>query len=122
MVLRRFPHRSTGQTQTYKVVGPAYMQDYVHAQALHGPVPPNYQVYYDYVDYPCLTRRFRNTETGEDDLGDPRLGDIPPGWVQKEEGSQWYINTETGKCCLEPRDQPEELRKKGVDFKRIVLV
>jgi hypothetical protein len=67
---------------------------------------------------------FLNRETEECHFDDPRLGQLPKGWV-KEKDRHWYlfINKQTGeKTRFDPRMTIKELTKQGIKLKELYLV
>lgn len=130
MILRESTLDSPSLYPQYSVIGPAYIHDLASAQALHGPIPSRYQSLLATRYFRDTTVRiwlwFRDVTTGERFPEDPRLGEILEEWelgIDFQEGElKWYRNKRTGLTSWEPCDELDELIKKGVDVREIVLI
>ena len=116
----------------HQVVGQCYVQGFMCAEALLGPMPEGWeyvlrlnQVIGGYE--PAFVHR----PSGRIQYEDPRLGQLPEGWrVKSHEGgdaSPIYVNESTGKICgkayyTDPRMTSEELKLRGVDMRTFRLV
>ena len=116
----------TPSTNTYQLIGRAYIPNLEHGDALRGRLPPNIKVHYGEDHNNRLMQVFTHLETGEVLPEDPRLGGLPEDWyrmdVEPGEETGLYKNRVTGEISREPRESVVELRKKGVDVRKIVLV
>ncbi|CZR66919.1 uncharacterized protein PAC_16820 [Phialocephala subalpina] len=105
---------------TYKLVGEAYCDGFMHAEALLGALPDPFEFIMRYDNNSGYWQwAFQNKKTGRFQVGDPRLGPLPPGWElrshTKEEFWQLFKNHKTGEeTWWDPRLTSEELRKRGV--------
>lgn len=130
MVLRVSTSERSSLRPHYNVIGPAYIHDLAIGQALHGPIPSGSEAF-------LSTRNFRDTvvshwlwfrdvTTGQVFPVDPRLEEIPEEWRLgrnfREGEREWYVHTKTGKISWEPCNELDELKKRGVDIRDIVLV
>ncbi|KAF2640471.1 hypothetical protein P280DRAFT_426465 [Massarina eburnea CBS 473.64] len=127
LILR--PSTIIGDQTGYQVVGPAYVNGLMDTEALLGPLPSDYKAYeeLDYEGY--FIQGFRDSNSGITFYDDPRLGPLPDGWEfsrhyePSERSFRFYYNTEDREVSKhDPRLSVDELRKRGVDVQRIVLV
>lgn len=109
---------------THLLVGDAYQYGSMNSDALLGPLPPRYRPVLSEPWYPV----FRDEETQEILLDDPRLGDLPAGWTASEtilKGMLVFENGSTGErrtaIDFDPRMTKEELEKRGVELQEFAL-
>ncbi|KAF2442642.1 hypothetical protein P171DRAFT_522385 [Karstenula rhodostoma CBS 690.94] len=130
MIVRPSNLNASSQAPRYRVVGPAFMQDLADAQALRGPIPSHYQTFHYHRIFENRVMKewswFRNIVTEKVTPEDPRLGEISEDWELgsgfRERELRWYRNKITGQISFDPRDEPDEVRKRGIDVKDIVLI
>lgn len=106
--------------ETFQVVGPAYVHGLMDAQCLLG----EFQ-YPNTLKIDCGTAKGNvwttfNTETGESDPEDARLGPLPSGWSLLEDGR--FQNEQGVVTEHDPRWSVESLRQRGVKLEEIRLV
>jgi hypothetical protein len=115
----------------YQVVGPAYVHGLMDAEAVLGPLPSDFIVQVGTSAGWYGGFKFFNTITNETVTEDPRLGDLPPVWVQTEAARlptdplhfMRYRNLADGKTINgDPRLLPEALRARGTSLKPLKLV
>ncbi|KAL8995136.1 MAG: hypothetical protein Q9169_005079 [Polycauliona sp. 2 TL-2023] len=120
--------RSAENGGAHNVVGECYLDGIMAGEALLGELPEHWthvKKYYpddfQYVD--C----YRDGNTGETQLDDPRLGPLPAGWRIKshrnENAYSTFNNDETGKITrFDPRLEPDMLKARGVELQEFRLV
>ncbi|KAL2044841.1 hypothetical protein N7G274_002616 [Stereocaulon virgatum] len=115
----------------YSVVGRCYVQGFMDAEALLGPLPGEWRRVLRLHDgsqvwYPA----FAQETTGKVQATDPRLGPLPAGWRLKvhelEDYWNWYVPSDTRQDHVEiskdPRMTSKELKLREVDMKTFRLV
>jgi hypothetical protein len=124
MILRP---QETGQ---WLVVGEAYCQGIMDGEPFLGPLPEGFEAMTNKTpangfNYPL----FLNRDTGESLIEDPRLGELPRGWIRAhhpaEELFTLFDNFETGAEMppnWDPRTTPEALEERGTVLKDFELV
>ncbi|KAF2201217.1 hypothetical protein GQ43DRAFT_471970 [Delitschia confertaspora ATCC 74209] len=112
--------RPQADGEKFQVVGPAYIHGMMDAQCLLGEFQQPHAV-----KIVCNTPKgtiwtSANTETGDNDDEDIRLGPLPTGWVILSNGE---FRNERGNIAKEdPRWAPESLRARGVHLREFHLV
>lgn len=108
----------TGSDAAYKVIGPAYVNGLMESQALLGHLPAPWIIR---VDWSTGKEKWicYNTETGvlSPDL---RLGDLPAGWTQAEDGT--LKGPDGAVQVQDPRESVEALTARGVQLESFRLV
>ena len=123
--------RPTFTGEGFKIIGPCLIHGLMDAEALLGPLPKPWIVefYRDNLGYARL--HFRNTETKDLTVEDPRLGPLTPEWERFDQDRtlddpRWfayYRNKATGEIMnSDPRMLPEELKKRNVNLEMFCLV
>ncbi|KAF1966402.1 hypothetical protein BU23DRAFT_663119 [Bimuria novae-zelandiae CBS 107.79] len=114
---------------TYQVVGPTYVSDLAHTEALLGPVPREYRAYICNDWEGIMIQGYTELKTGTRIYDDPRMGPLLDGWAfakeykPTEKELREFVNTKTGeKSWFDPRLSVPELRKGNVDIQEFVLV
>ena len=113
---------------SYQVVGQCYVQGFMCAEALLGPMSEGWEFVYRHdQNSGRFDRAFIHKPSGRIQLEDPRLGRLPEGWRVHHEREDLYINNRTGEYCgkayaADPRMTSEELRLRGVDMRTFRLV
>ena len=122
--------RPTSAGEVFEIIGPCLVHGIMDAEALLGLLPKPWIVefYRDNLGYARL--HFRNTETKDLTVEDPRLGPLTPEWERFDQGRmpddpRWFAyfkNKATGEVMnSDPRMLPEELKKRGVKLETFVL-
>jgi hypothetical protein len=109
---------SSVNEKTYKVIGPAYVNGLMESQAILGHLPSPWVIR---VDWSTGKEKWiwYNTETQELSP-DLRLGDLPAGWSQSEEGTLRDPNGEVQ--VQDPRESVEALKARGAKIEIFRLV
>lgn len=107
-------------------IGSAFVPELAAAEAFLGPLSPVWTQFHDQHGYNQLRRwYFRDTETGEIFLNDPRLGPLPVGWeevpIDLTGDRRWHNSTTSKVNYCDPRLFPENLRNRGVALEEIVI-
>lgn len=112
----------------YLVVGEAYYNGYMDGEALLGPLPKPFE---PVLKFDTGKRTYRlcyiDRESGNLQLEDPRLGELPPPWKIKSHNEERYWmmfeNMDTGEVLShEPRLLPEALKERGADLEVFNLI
>ena len=112
----------------HKVVGECYIDGFMDGAAFLGPLSGHWQSFMRYFEeYSRGYRAFLNTQTGEFQIEDPRLGPLPAGWYisdhDEKDAYNRYANDETKeKTWFDPRMTPEALTARGVELREFQLV
>ena len=115
--------------QSYKVVGECYIDEFMEGEALLGALPTDWQRVQRYFpdlgyDYDA----FRNVQTGDVQVEDPRLGPLPAGWRiadhREKHAYNLFSNEELGvtETDDDPRLSLEALRARGLNLQEFRLV
>lgn len=110
------------------MVGPIYLRDLVHGEALVGPVCDPWVPLVDAVG-DSYELGFRNAVTGEITFEDSRLGPLPGKWRLVEERNQgddpyrWFSDDDSGEATAQdPRLTIAALKERGVKIEHLTLV
>ena len=113
----------------YMVVGECYIDGFMDGEALLGALPSSWQRIARYFpDLGFSWHAFRNLQTGDIQVDDPRLGPLPAGWYIVDHGEKHaynlFSNEEAGVTTtdIDPRLSPEALKARGVNLQEIRLV
>lgn len=123
--------RPTASSIGFEIIGPCLVHGLMDAEALLGTLPNPWivELYRDNLGYARL--HFRNTDTKELTVEDPRLDPVSPEWERFEhdrtqDDPRWfayYRNKVTGEVMnSDPRMLPDELRNRGVNLEMFCLV
>lgn len=116
-------------SEQYQVLGASYVHGLMEGQALLGPLPKHWTMIVESF-YP-IDFAFRNTETKEITVIDPRLVALPEEWerveVEDETHSNYalrhYRHRHTAEVLdSDPRLLPDALRARGVKLETIILI
>ena len=118
-------------TESHRVVGECYIDGFMESEALLGALPENWHYVSHYL--PDLNKNsnfdvLKDTQTGEIQAGDPRLGSLPVGWCIVDHHAKHiynrFSNAESGvdDTILDPRLSPEALKARGVSLQEIRLI
>lgn len=116
-------------TENYRVVGECYIDGFMESEALLGALPNNWHYVTRY--YPDLNGPYdvlMDTQTGDIQVEDPRLGPLPAGWCivdhQEKHVYNRFSNEETAivDTAFDPRLSPEALKARGVSLQEIRLI
>ncbi|KUJ15235.1 uncharacterized protein LY89DRAFT_587862 [Mollisia scopiformis] len=117
------------QDGKYQVIGEALCQGFMYGEGLLGPLPEHVEPILYYADNLGEDWwAFLNQETTEFLPEDPRLGELPKGWMKTEHEYDKTFSifvhegTEERLYNVDPRMTPESLRERGVDLKTFELV
>ncbi|CAM1510676.1 Fc.00g010110.m01.CDS01 [Cosmosporella sp. VM-42] len=104
--------------KNYHLISQCYLHGFMDGEGILGPLPrPWKAVLYSSVNN--SDTRYRDCTTGKEVLEDPRLGNLPPGWVRIKRKSELgegfihddFLNTVTGDMMnSDPRLLPEGLK------------
>ena len=114
----------------YTIVGECFVDGIMTGEALLGKLPGNWSfVHKWFPQFGSYHYVFLNSETGDTQIEDPRLGPLPAGWRNKNMSNKelpwnWYVNIDTGEVAgiRDPRMTVDALKARGVilrDFKLI---
>lgn len=113
----------------YKVVGGCYLHGFMAGEGLLGQIPKPFKSKFRFDQLSSqYWRTFQNTDTGEYQVEDPRLGALPPGWIIREHNLshvwQWFWNETTGEDgeTYDPRLETDMLLERGTPLKTFELV
>lgn len=115
----------------FRLVGSCYIHGFSDTETLLGPLRTPWEVKFRRVSFSDYTPCFRNSVTEEERLDDPRLGSLPPDWVQleaklvREEPHIFarFRNNVTGQVMnSDPRMLPQALKERGVNLRKFQLV
>lgn len=123
--------RPTSAGEVFEIIGPCLVHGIMDTEALLGPLPKPWIVefYRDNLGYARL--HFRNTETKDLTVEDPRLGPLMPEWKRFDQDRmpddpRWFAyfkNNTTGEVMnSDPRMLPGELKKRGIKLETFYLV
>lgn len=112
---------------TYSLVGVAFCYGIMHGEPFLGQLPPGVSCVRSSSTFFPL---FLNLETGETQVEDPRLGELPAGWSRVEHARadeySIFLEEKSGKEHysdeFDPRTTPEELEKRGVKLEDFEIV
>jgi hypothetical protein len=113
----------------YKVIGETLYQGFHYGEGFLGPLP-DFVEPIQYSDKEGLNWWvFKNQDTGEFLLRDPRLGDLPVEWKKEEYDDErrffsLFVNKRTGEILenRDPRMRSDALKERGVALKVFELV
>ena len=113
----------------YKAVGEAYIDGYMQAEALLGPLPDSTEMLMKSTSAGNYVWMFRDRSTGDVSFEDPRLGPLPPGWSLLQEDDlntqPRFVNRNTGESLSafeDPRCDADSLAKREVQLDTVTLV
>ncbi|PSN63102.1 HET-domain-containing protein [Corynespora cassiicola Philippines] len=113
------------------VIGPCMIEGLMDAEAFLGPLEDPWKIEFDRDNTGQLCPSFRNTETDNKTIFDPRLGPLQSDWefldMERKDNDPTYFmhyrNKQTGKVVnYDPRMTPERLKERGVDIQTIRIV
>ncbi|KAK3997893.1 heterokaryon incompatibility protein-domain-containing protein [Cladorrhinum sp. PSN332] len=127
-----------GESEDFTVIGDGYFYGLGDANALLGPLPPNWSMWITDDSIGSSAIRFWDAERGKLTKDDPRLGPLPDGWGVLDEISEehylmdrtgddptlfrWFRNTATGEDInSDPRMSVDALRERGVKIEMFSL-
>jgi hypothetical protein len=114
----------------FLVINESYIHGLMYGEALLGTLPAPWSVHLFNGTESIYTAQYTNTETGEVDLDDPRLGDLPSEWeqlaVNRTANDPMHVvrfrNKTTGQTSnSDPRLLPDALRARGVPLETFRL-
>lgn len=120
IVLRPIPPTGSGAdtSPVYRVIGSAFVNGLMESQAIHGRVPAPWVIRGAWHEG-RETLFWYNTET-EELSPDLRLGDLPSGWVENQDGT--FTDPERVSQEQDPRESVEVIMAKGVRIETFRLV
>lgn len=104
----------------YRVVGPCYIPQLSHGEAILGPVPNEWKMMFDINGNPYFLAPDRSHT-----LEDPRLErELPPGWDQNEkDGYLRWARCDGDKWRkFDPRQTPDKLKARGLKLEMITVI
>jgi hypothetical protein len=123
--------RPTGQGKAVKVIGPCQVHGIMDAEAVLGPVPAPWKIEFYRDSMGVAVHHFRNSETDQLTIRDPRLGCLPKEWkcIERDrtiDDPRWFncfVNKVSGETTnADPRMREDELRKHGIIIQRFEIV
>ncbi|KAF5492586.1 hypothetical protein CGCS363_v010738 [Colletotrichum siamense] len=106
----------------YSIVGPCYVPNLSHGEAVLGPLPNGWKMVFDGRGLATFT-----APDGSRTLEDPRLEkELPVGWEQREESDPnellWKRTEDETWWPLDPRQTPEKLEARRVKLEMITVI
>jgi hypothetical protein len=110
----------------FKLTGEAECYGLMQGEALLGPLDSGWKQIWRHVKGWAYEIAFKNMETGDIAVIDPRLGPLPSGWNAHYvvEAHQWWFWPDGAKnmTVYDPRLTPESLTKRGVEVRHFEIV
>ena len=114
----------------YTIVRECFVDGMMTGEALLGKLPDNWSFVNKW--FPQFQSRhyvFLDSDTGNTQLEDPRLGPLPAGWCNANMSKpelpwNWYVNNDTGEVAgiRDPRLTVNALKARGVDLQEFRLI